>query len=544
MLFTNRFKVQPNKTLTLNGERFIARGVQMFDYLLCSFEPNRDNYNFRKLLEPEGKGYATGISEPTYYARLQYKNSDYVLSQLIKANDMGANLIRLSIEPAIRYASVCYIDPVDNLEYPSDTDMLDTIINHAESLGMVVQLQNANDTGSIGENSTFLAWLADRYKAQWNVWINPANELNGMNNGGANVNDHALWQTTMQSHVNAIRNAGFSNPICLDPPGWAERIDLVAGYLNTNPVFRDDPNLIIQTHYYPAAGENDFRTDKLPAANGYWVNYIPNYCIIVGEVGIDNLAGRLDPNMDDAVPSVNLTAWGNAQAAVTDFLKWCNEKTLFSNFSGCIGHMWQAHSRVSGLNDDNVMHNKNGTRTTWGTIYRNNFLSPPVFNLSQLVISMPALLGPKMGNGSVGTPEFQAEGKSGVRAAAAFISPNASSPIVPFFRRDNGTMIGLISGNGSGLTYGTTSDYRLKSDLAEMTVEEIEIYINNINPVLATWNETGVREPVFIAHEVQEIMPSAVTGEKDGEEYQTVDYAKLVPVLFAAIKHLIKLSKE
>lgn len=141
------FKVQPNKTIALNGQRFIAGGVQMFDYLLCSFEPNRINYNYRKIVEPSHTYPNSQISEPTYYARLQYINSANVLAQLRKAYDMGANLIRVNIEPAIRYASVSYIDSTDGLTYPSDIDMLDVIINHADSLGMAVQLQNSNDTG-------------------------------------------------------------------------------------------------------------------------------------------------------------------------------------------------------------------------------------------------------------------------------------------------------------------------------------------------------------------------------------------------------------
>jgi hypothetical protein len=119
-----RFKVQPNKTLALNGQRFIARGVQMFDYLFCSFEA-RDNYNFRKIYCPVGTGYGTGISEPTYYAKLQYIDTDNVKAQLTKAQDMGCNLIRVNIEPAIRYASVDYVDPSNGLGYPPDIDMLD-----------------------------------------------------------------------------------------------------------------------------------------------------------------------------------------------------------------------------------------------------------------------------------------------------------------------------------------------------------------------------------------------------------------------------------
>jgi hypothetical protein len=39
-----------------------------------------------------------------------------------------------------------------------------------------------------------------------------------------------------------------------------------------------------------------------------------------------------------------------------------------------------------------------------------------------------------------------------------------------------------------------------------------------------------------MAHELQEILPYAVSGLKDGEEMQSVDYSKIVPVLIQAIK--------
>ena len=41
-----------------------------------------------------------------------------------------------------------------------------------------------------------------------------------------------------------------------------------------------------------------------------------------------------------------------------------------------------------------------------------------------------------------------------------------------------------------------------------------------------------------LAHELNDIIPYAVTGKKDSEEMQGVDYSKLVPVLVKAIQEL------
>jgi hypothetical protein len=42
-----------------------------------------------------------------------------------------------------------------------------------------------------------------------------------------------------------------------------------------------------------------------------------------------------------------------------------------------------------------------------------------------------------------------------------------------------------------------------------------------------------------IAHELQEVLPYSVTGEKDAEDMQSVDYSKIVPILVKAIQELI-----
>ena len=42
----------------------------------------------------------------------------------------------------------------------------------------------------------------------------------------------------------------------------------------------------------------------------------------------------------------------------------------------------------------------------------------------------------------------------------------------------------------------------------------------------------------FIAHELAEVIPEAVTGAKDAATYQQVDLSKVVPLLVASVKEL------
>jgi len=99
------------------------------------------------------------------------------------------------------------------------------------------------------------------------------------------------------------------------------------------------------------------------------------------------------------------------------------------------------------------------------------------------------------------------------------------------------TGVGEISSNGTTTTYATSSDYRLKENVAPMTGALAKVL--ELNPVTYTWKSDGSDGQGFIAHELQEVYPDAVSGEKDGEKMQGVDYGKLTPILTAALQEAI-----
>ena len=105
----------------------------------------------------------------------------------------------------------------------------------------------------------------------------------------------------------------------------------------------------------------------------------------------------------------------------------------------------------------------------------------------------------------------------------------------------NGTQ-GSIVGNGSGVSYNTTSDYRLKENVAPMT--SALATVAKLKPVTYNWKVDGADGQGFIAHELQSVFPDAVSGTKDGvdsegnPEYQGIDTSYLVATLTAAIQEL------
>jgi hypothetical protein len=107
------------------------------------------------------------------------------------------------------------------------------------------------------------------------------------------------------------------------------------------------------------------------------------------------------------------------------------------------------------------------------------------------------------------------------------------------------SLAGSISHNGStSVAFNTSSDYRLKENITSV-VDGIT-RLQQLKPsrfnFIADPNKTV---DGFIAHEVQTVIPEAITGDKDAVDdegnpiYQGIDQSKLVPLLTAALQEAI-----
>jgi hypothetical protein len=125
------------------------------------------------------------------------------------------------------------------------------------------------------------------------------------------------------------------------------------------------------------------------------------------------------------------------------------------------------------------------------------------------------------------------------------ISANTSPSFIDFFYDGYSTTnpVGAIVTGGTNVLYQSYSDYRLKENVEDLTGALDRV--NNLQP--KTFNYINAPETTnegFIAHELQEVVPQAVSGERDGTnedgtpKYQGVDNAHIVPLLVGAIKEL------
>ena len=107
-----------------------------------------------------------------------------------------------------------------------------------------------------------------------------------------------------------------------------------------------------------------------------------------------------------------------------------------------------------------------------------------------------------------------------------------------FYR--NGSIVGSVQTTLSATSYVTSSDYRLKQNIAPMTGALSKVAL--LKPVTYKWKNTGENGQGFIAHELAEVCPDAVAGEKDAVDadgnpkYQGIDTSFLVATLTAAIQ--------
>ena len=103
------------------------------------------------------------------------------------------------------------------------------------------------------------------------------------------------------------------------------------------------------------------------------------------------------------------------------------------------------------------------------------------------------------------------------------------------FKSSSESVIGSITNDQSNVSFNTSSDYRLKENLTPIS-DGLE-RLTKLKPVKFDWKETGISSEGFLAHEVQEAgWGDGITGEKDGEKVQQMDYGRITPLIVKAVQ--------
>lgn len=116
---------------------------------------------------------------------------------------------------------------------------------------------------------------------------------------------------------------------------------------------------------------------------------------------------------------------------------------------------------------------------------------------------------------------------------------------VLFKRGTNSVLVGSITSTTTATAYSTSSDYRLKENAVDMTGSISRV--KSLEPKRFNFiaDTTNTLVDGFMAHEVQTVVPEAITGthnevDADGNPvYQGIDQSKLVPLLTGALQEAI-----
>jgi hypothetical protein len=118
--------------------------------------------------------------------------------------------------------------------------------------------------------------------------------------------------------------------------------------------------------------------------------------------------------------------------------------------------------------------------------------------------------------------------------------------VAEFYR--SGTRVGQINVTTTATSYITSSDYRLKEEIQPMTGALAKVAA--LKPCTYKWKSDGSDGQGFIAHELAEVVPQCVSGEKDATDddgnpqYQGIDTSFLVATLTAGLQEAVAMIDE
>ena len=200
---------------------------------------------------------------------------------------------------------------------------------------------------------------------------------------------------------------------------------------------------------------------------------------------------------------------------------------------------------------DSVSGTKHGMGIIAGALYLNTGDST---NITFGISNAEKMRLDTSGNLLVGTTTFRArctvEGNSLLTAVPydSNDTRNDASSSASFYFRRLGTIVGDISTTTTATAYNTSSDYRLKENIQPM--QNALAKVAALKPVTYNWKSNGSDGEGFIAHELAEVCPHAVVGEKDAVnedgsiKSQGIDTSFLVATLTAALQEAHSLIKD
>lgn len=252
------------------------------------------------------------------------------------------------------------------------------------------------------------------------------------------------------------------------------------------------------------------------------------YITISGNV--DFIGGRVIPN-NSTSPAIQANS-GASLSFLSDHAQYSGSQ-LFNLVSGCFYNI---------ITDFPVLINGNYStvHTSGNVVTDSNFYATSI-NLNAGSAGVFAVYA--QGAASQAAGYFQTN--SGVGTGLA-IDVLGSNIYAAQFLYHTSSTVGSITVSSTTTAYNTSSDRRLKRDIEPVTTSGK--LIDALLPRTFTWKSTGETDLGFIADELQQVIPNAVTGEPNAVDekgepiYQQIDSAQpeMIALLVAEVQDLRK----
>jgi hypothetical protein len=228
-----------------------------------------------------------------------------------------------------------------------------------------------------------------------------------------------------------------------------------------------------------------------------------------------------------ASPTAPLDVFGNNAVARFNSVDANGNYILFASNAVAKAYIGNGNQIISG-----------GSANDWGLRAENNLLFASGGGTERMRIDTSGnlLVGMTSSGYLAADSGVQLYGYGGARFGA---DGTAARNLISFVNGTDGTPaeVGLIQTNGSSTSYVTSSDQRLKENIAD--ADDAGSKIDAIQVRKFDWKVDGSHQDYgMVAQELQAVAPEAVSVPEDPEKMMGVDYSKLVPMLVKEIQSL------
>lgn len=228
-----------------------------------------------------------------------------------------------------------------------------------------------------------------------------------------------------------------------------------------------------------------------------------------------------------------LSALTNAEGGTGDIRLSLNKPSSEKTVSLIYQTNWSGRAEIGLTGDDNFHVKVSANGGTWREAL--------LVSAAAGSVRIDQILSGKAVADNAGKIECDFDGSTNSAVVLSDISNTSSSTALLF--RKSGVMIGSIKLSSTGTSFVTVSDHRLKQNIGPI-LDGLDRVMKLVPHRYSFCHAPGLFCDGFLAHEVQDVVPEAVMGDRDAVDGrgeivpQALDSTRLIPILVAAIQDL------